>query len=160
MPYAYAGDYYRGRAGDYYRGDNYAAGGLLSGIGKLVGGIARTAISATPLGKAISVGATLLGGKTTSASPILMKGGVTPAPEPGIRGTIHRLAPGGSSGYGYYNRKGEFVEGRRPRLNPLNPRALRRAGRRLDGFVHASRKILKHTVYTLTRRGSRGKKKR
>lgn len=126
MPYAYAaGDYYQG---DYYQGDFLGIGKFakrLAGnfIGNLpiVGGVARTLIPR-------------LGGVQPQipSMGILRPGQVK---EPGVTGAVHRMLPGGYSGYGHYNKKGEFVHGRRPRMNVLNPRALRRAARRTKGFL-------------------------
>jgi len=127
MPYAYAaGDYYRG---DYYRGDflgigkglKRLAGNLLGNL-PVVGGIARTLIPG-------------LGGVQPQLPTMNIGVPVGGKPEPGIAGSVHRMLPGGHSGYGYYNKHGEFIEGKRPRMNVLNPRALRRAARRAKGFL-------------------------
>ena len=132
MPYAYA-------AGDYYEaGDNYSRGDFL-GIGKaikkfqpgrLLGGIARKVIGSVPIVGGVAAG--LIPGIGVQRPMIIAPHG---APEPGITGIVHRAIPGGSSGRGHYNKQGEFVEGRRPRMNVLNPRALRRAARRAKGFL-------------------------
>lgn len=135
--------YYRG---DYYRGDNnYAAGGLFSFIGKA----AKTAfnvLAPAPLKAAVNLfrapaPTTRIGSYVSEGSAA---GYIRPpegAPEPGATGMAHRFFPGGSSGYGYYNKKGEFVEGKRPRMNPLNQRALSRAGRRVKGFLRIASRL-------------------
>jgi len=116
--------------GDYYQGDNYGAGDFL-GIGralkklqplKIIGGLARKVVGATPVGMALN---TLVPNISNNQRPLILAPGG--APEPGIGGIVHRALPGGSSGMGYYNKQGEFVEGRRPRMNVTNVRALKRA---------------------------------
>lgn len=137
MPYAYAaGDYYRG---DYY-GGNYAAGdSIFSKIakigGKLIGGI----IGASPIGGVVKTFIPSLGGGGGGNQLKIMA--PQGAPEPGIKGKVHRAIPGGSSGYGYYNKNGEFIEGRRPRMNVANVRALKRAGRRVRGFLKVASRL-------------------
>jgi hypothetical protein len=107
------------QAGDYYRGDgNYAAGGLFGFLGKVAKGI----VKASPIGSvATALAPTLFDGapKITNLVPALK-------PKPGIKGTLERLVPGGESGY--------MVGGRR-RINVANVKALRRAGRRVRGFL-------------------------
>lgn len=63
-------------------------------------------------------------------------------PNPGVKGTIQRVLPGGSTGYH-----------KRRRMNVANPKALRRAIRRTDGFVKLARRTLKGTGFTVARRG-------
>jgi len=130
MPY-YRGDYYRGD--NYYRGDFLGIGKALKKLQplKLLGGVARKVVGSLPVVGGIA--SSLIPTYGRPNLPMIMPPGG--APEPGIAGIVHRIAPGGSSGYGYYNKRGEFVEGRRPRMNALNPRALRRAGRRVKGFL-------------------------
>lgn len=122
MPYYNAGDYYRG--GDYYR-----AGGLR--IGRILGGVARAAagfVTGGPLGAATSLLPT--GGGSV---PTMAKQG---RPEPGITGMVHRLVPGGHTG---------FIGGRR--MNPMNVKAARRAVRRIKcsmKLLHSIEKTLPH----------------
>jgi len=130
MPYYAAGDYYQ--AGDFL-----GIGRALKKLNplKLIGGLAGNILGSLPV----------VGGVARSLVPgisgpmigagIISPGQIKQLPEPGISGMAHRAFPGGSSGFGYYNKKGEFVEGRRPRMNVLNPRALRRAARRAKGFL-------------------------
>lgn len=134
MPY-YTGDYYQG-GDNYQRGDFLGIGKALKKLNplKIVGGL----LAATPIGGVVK---TLIPGMGRPAGGggmnIIPSHGV---PEPGITGVVHRAVSGGSSGLGYYNKRGEFVEGRRPRMNPLNVRALSRAMRRAKGFEkHAKR---------------------
>lgn len=145
MPYYSAGDYYRG---DVY-GRNYAAGGLFSFVGKAIKKVGGAILSATPLGQAFNAAKAILRPApqiSTSMVPYISGPGAPPTvttglPEPGITGAAHRLFPGGSSGYGYYNKRGEFVEGRRPRMNVTNVRALKRAGRRVRGFLKIASRL-------------------
>lgn len=129
MPYYQAGDYYQ--AGGYYRGDNYAAGGFLGGIGKALGkvvrGVAGTALSLSPIG-----------GVAKSLIPGLTSGSLanTPrplVPVPGLAGFAERIVPGGASGY--------MLGGGRRRMNVTNVKALRRAGRRVRGFLKIARRL-------------------
>ena len=89
-------------------------------------------------------------------TPVLPGGttvrGITVKPKPGVRGAVERLLPGGKTGY--------VVEGRRRRrINPANPKALRRAIRRTDGFVKLARRALKGSGYTIVSRSSRRPKR-
>jgi hypothetical protein len=180
MPYPYAGDHYcRGR-GDYYRGDYYRGdpflGGLFKKIGGVVGGVARGVLGATPLGAvaktALSVGSSLLGRGERPGSPFAMTLAPPPSnlpvpasypgahPVPGIGGAVSRFLPFGESGYqvcapGYHisKRTGACVRNRR--MNVTNPRALRRALRRAQGFSKLARRFI-----TVTSRFKSGKKKK
>jgi hypothetical protein len=125
MPYYSAGDYY---TGDYYRGDNYATGGIFSSIGKFLGGAAKTVLGATPVGRV--VGTALIPSLGAPQIAGLAPGRIMPTP--GLRGTAQRLFPGGASGYEL---------GRRRRMNPLNVKALRRAGRRVKGFLKIASRL-------------------
>lgn len=129
MPYYAAGDYYQG-------GDNYHRAGDFLGIGKalkklqpgrLLGGIARRVLGNVPIVGGLA--ASLVPGISNNAQRplILAPGG---APEPGIAGIVHRALPGGESGYLP-----------RRRINPLNVKALRRAGRRVKGFLKIASRL-------------------
>jgi hypothetical protein len=132
------------RAGDYYRGGGYyRAGGLLSSIGGVLKKVGSVASLIPGVGGIIGTVAGAVGGAMAPSRPVLTLTG-TPAtlatrgpggqvPQPGIAGTVHRLVPGGSTGMGYYNKKGEFIEGKRPTMNIGNAHAARRAVRRLKG---------------------------
>jgi hypothetical protein len=127
----YMGDYYRGRGG---RGDPFSIGGMIGGIGRVLTGAAGGLITGGPLG-AITGGIRGIMGKPAVAPGFPGVGaGVgggfrfedeppPPPKKPGIRGVMERLVPGGASGY--YARR---------RMNVTNPRALRRAIRRVSGF--------------------------
>lgn len=132
----YRGDYYRG---DYYRGDPFI-GGLIAGaagkligkaaswVGRRVGGaagraagtIAREAVPSTIAGAAGYVAGRRFT-QGTGMMPIPQLG-----PEPGAWG-------GGKKKY--------------RRMNPLNPKALRRALRRAEGFEKFARKTVSGLRY-------------
>lgn len=113
MPYYSAGDYYRG---DYYRGDIL---GVLKKIGGAVLKVGGTILGATPVGAAAK---RVIASVSPQSFPQLAPPGMIP--KPGMGGTIERFLPGGDSGY--YKRR---------RMNVTNVRALRRAGRRVKGFL-------------------------
>lgn len=135
MPYAYQrGDYYRG---DYYRGDP----GLFGSIGKAIGGVLRTVapIALPGIGGVVGgIAGTVLGGtKSTSLVPA-SSGSVNTLPvirTPGLRGFGQRLIPGGATGYEVM-----LPGGKRRRMNVANPKALRRALRRVSGFGKLARR--------------------
>ena len=136
MPYLKSrGDYGPRTYRRSYRGDP----GLLSFLGKA----ATTALSIVPGGGAVktalSVGSKLLGGGKAKAAP--QPRTLPPAP----RGTEIGMTPYGTP---YVKRK------KRRRMDYGNIKALRRADRRLDGFVGVARKALKHTNYKVVSRGA------
>lgn len=124
-------------------------------------------------------------GKQGPDVPRSMPGAV---PEPGFLGGLQRFLPFGQSGYtaappGYHVNKAYLrylkaqamgkaasnpfnapravntvVKNRR--VNPLNPRALRRSVSRQRGAVSLMRGVLAGTGWTISRRGLGGKKKR
>lgn len=163
MPYYSAGDYYRG---DYYRGDNYAAGGLsLKGIVKGVAKIAGAALSVTPAGKVISAGIGLLKGKgpsmpaiSPSVSPqarAMYDAGVVPDVDvpmaiPAFGGEYIYDSRGRRKGdtgrKGHFKKDGTWTNRARPRMNPGNMRALRRANRRAHSFLRAYRSAVRYFV--------------
>lgn len=154
--YYMAGDNY-GRAGNYA----YQAGGLFSFVGKAIKTVAGVASKILPGPAGLIAGAvSRIGGG--GAPPVLTTPGIAQLgpmiPEPGIAGTIHRVVPGGKPGYGYYNKDGVFIQGKRPTMNPMNVRALRRASRRLDSFARTARKALRHSPFMLVSRASRGRR--
>lgn len=141
------------RAGDYYRGDgsrrNYAAGGIFGSIGKFIGGVAKTAIRLSPVGRVAEAVAPSLfaSAPRPQIAPMSMNlpsfgpGSPLSVPEPGVTGFVHRLAPGGKSGFGRMTKDGRFTDRRRPRMQVTNTRALKRAGRRVRGFLRIARQL-------------------
>lgn len=129
MPYYSAGDYYQG-------GDNYGAGDFL-GIGKFAKRLAGNLIGNIPIVGGIAK--TLLPGISgpTVARPMILG----PVREPGVAGVIHRTVPGGKTGVGRYTKKGEYTERAIPRMQVTNTRALKRAGRRVRGFLKIASRL-------------------
>jgi hypothetical protein len=127
----YRGDYYRG---DYYRGDPFLGalagaaarkvGGLalraLRGTGaKTVGGgLARVATGAAAAVPIVQAAGSLIPGRATGQMPISLGPiGIDPM----------AALPGGRPLFA-------FGKAKRRKMNPLNPKALRRALRRSEGF--------------------------
>lgn len=142
--------------GYYMAGDYYMAGGIFGSIGKVLGGVAKTAIGAVggaltggPLG-AISgaLGASGILKAPTAQMPVLVKSQVPIMGIPGLPPTSTGLPPGTT-----VNAAGQLVRKRR-RMNPANPKALRRAMRREEAFVKMARRALKGSKYTVSTRGS------
>lgn len=147
MPYAYqSGDYYM--QGDYYRGDP----GLFGSIGRAIGGVVKTvagvAARALPIavpgigGIVGGVAGSLLGGSRSTALVPASAGSLPPLQvpvtrTPGARGLIQRVLPGGATGY-EVDLQGMLRK--RRRMNVANPKALRRALRRVSGFGKLARR--------------------
>jgi hypothetical protein len=135
----YQGDFYRGHRGDYYRGDPFSLGGLVGGVLKGVGGIVKSVPGVgTVIGGAMQgvgniiapsklptiTGAGLMMPLPQAGQGVVIPGG-TIVKKPGLGGIVERMLPGGETGY---------LIRRRKRMNVTNPRALRRAIRRVSGF--------------------------
>lgn len=134
------------QAGDYYQGDYYQAGGLFGSIGKFIGKAAKTALSLTPAGKVIS-----------TVFPIakkLLAGGPRPPMIPMIAPVDYSLGGmdvnipafrggGGRNGGrpGHFKKDGTWTDRARPRMQVTNTRALKRAGRRVRGFLRIARQL-------------------
>jgi len=132
------------KAGDYYRGDgNYAAGGIFGTLGK----IAKTALGGAvgfikggPVGAL--QGAAKAAGLLNPTQPISLAPMNSPLPtfplapppgmkpKPGIEGVVERVLPFGDTGYI-----------KRRRMNVTNVKALRRAGRRVKGFLRVASRL-------------------
>ena len=166
MPYMQSrGDYL---GGGYQRGDPGLFGFLGSAL-KKVGGFVLGGGVAGALGRRV------LGGG--SSGPVIVNGQMAPQlpppgsiggpagfqeaqKVPGILGVGQRMIPGGESGYvcppgtrGYHLAKdgsGRMVKNRT--MNVANPKALRRAIRREQGFVKLAQRSLKGTGYKIARR--------
>lgn len=137
-----------GMAGRNFHGDPF------------LGGILKTVI-----GGGISLGKKIFG-KKKLPFPALPRGfpqfpGIPSQPGIGtpFRPGLPHLPPGhpdtamvpkGTTGFGPAKRK---------RINPANPKALRRTIRRQDGFVKLARRALKGSGYTIVSRGSRRPKR-
>lgn len=135
----YRGDYYRG---DYYRGDPFL-GGLVAGFaGKALGRVGSW------IGKKV-------GGAGRAAGPIIRD--AAPAVAGGAVGmAIPRLGP-------MVERMGPISFGSKKqyrRMNPLNPKALRRALRRAEGFEKFAQKTVNALYRNIDGRRTRTFKKR
>lgn len=135
----YRGDYYRG---DYYRGDP----GFLSGVFNVVKGVVGTvakiggSLLPGPAGAVLKgVGGAISPTRSQAVTVTGSKGGVATVPGmqivpvPGITGAGQRLIPGGATGY--------MIQRSRRRMNVTNVKALRRAGRRVKGFLKLARRM-------------------
>lgn len=125
-----------------YRGDPGLLGSLW-GIGKRVAG---AVIGRTPVGMAYSAARGIIGSRRPPAASVSFPGGAML----GLRGQQARKPGAVEAAI-----KGK---GRRRRINPANPKALRRAIRRQEGFVKLARKALKGTKYRITTGPSRPSK--
>lgn len=151
--------YYTG--GDYYRaGDYYAAGGFFDVVKGIVGTVGKIA-KGTGLPVVSQVGGVvsgLTGQRQTFPAP--------PPPPGGFSGfQLGPLRIGSQRGgqAAEVTENGEVVlKPKRRRMNYGNVKALRRADRRMTGFVKVARSALKHTNYKVvsksagSRTGSRG----
>lgn len=165
------------QAGDYYQGDYYQAGGIFGSIGKVLGGVAKSALNLTPIGRVISSVAPVV--KQLVAPSVrprptgLMIAPPTPLTlpvenKPGIIGAAQRFFPGGATGLqvslpmtgamGVPAFGGGFGF-RRRRINVTNVKALRRAGRRVKGFLKLARRLGALPIST-SRKGKLYKAKR
>lgn len=135
----YRGDYYRG---DYYRGDPFI-GGLIARGAAAIGGRLLGRGAAAGAGRAVATRAAAAGAVTATG------GRLVPALAP-----IVGIAGGTALGTATLPAAGQAIQAaqqlvmggrRRRRMNVLNPRALKRALRRAEGFE----KIAKRTVNAL-----------
>lgn len=128
------------RGGYAYR---QARGGFLSGIGRAIGRVASTVgrVASVVPGLGIAGAAAGVVGRALAPARNVMPGGVTlgtvQRPEGGLTGAVHRLVPGGSSGY---------IKSKR--MNAGNAKAARRAIRRIKSV----RNLLKSIEAELPRR--------
>lgn len=139
--------YYTGQ-GDYYSGKGDP--GLFGFLGKAVGTLARVGASAVPG----PVGIAARGitsklpsfGRTTPVQATMPR--VTP---PRITRAFTSSAPAPVT----VNPVTGQVQRKRKRMNVANPKALRRAIRREQGFVKLARRALKGTSYSVVSKSSR-----
>lgn len=157
----YYGDYYRG---DYYRGDPGlfgAIGSALKGVAKVATGVIGSVVPG-PAGVVARMAGKALGTRKVDATiTTVQPPTIVPPPSIGTAATKRGPTPGTTA----YTPLGMpyIVKGRRRRRpNYGNVKALNRANKRIDGFVTAARKALKHTNYKVVSRsagrggGSRG----
>lgn len=147
----YRGDYYRGDGPNYYRGDPF--------LGAIVGAVARK----VGLGKVAAKAGRWLVGKINPRSVRAAAKVVGATAGTAVVGTVASRAVTRASreprwedltpeeqaemelqSPGYRGQVGYRWGGRRPsrRLNPLNPKALKRALRRAEGFEKFARRTM------------------
>lgn len=140
-----------------YRGDP----GLFSSIGKFLkkaAPIAAGFLAGGPVGAVLGgVAASSARAPSPSAAALVTQPVALPArpllKAPGLQGMVQRQLPGGQSGY--LSQPGIRQVGplgaprRRRRINPANPKALRRAIRRQAGFVKLAKRALKGSGYRI-----------
>jgi len=143
--------------GYYAQGDYYAAGDLFGALKNIIGGGLKIAGGVAQ--KVGSFGVPIIGTGGRIASGI----------GSGISGRTPNILPmapsggmmGGSTGGGTpgtqvarVTKDGKVTLRKRGRMNYGNVRALRRADRRIDGFVGVAKKALIHTNYKVVSRSA------
>lgn len=133
-----------------YRGDPFL-GGLVKGALKFASGGVKALFGRGQQPPAMATGG------LTGGLPVMPGGGIVGGVVRRARVAAQAIVPGGvePGGVGRTTATGR----KRPRMNPANPRALRRAIRRQDGFVKLARRALKGSGYTIVSRGSRRPKR-
>jgi hypothetical protein len=153
----YRGDYYRG---DYYRGDPFL-GALAGAAIKKVGGAVLRGLSRTGA-KTVGGGLARVAGGVAVAAPVVSAaGGLIPRPATGSMpislGPIGidpmSALPGGRPFL-------TFGQKKRRKINPLNPKALRRALRRTEGFEKMAARTVNSLYKVIDGRKVRTYKKR
>lgn len=165
------------RLSPLYRGDPFI-GGLVRGIA----GLAEKILPG-PFGAAAGAVRGILSPER-KAAPVLPQAPVSGGPggmqgafqvpgtalmPPAAAAAAMQVAPGMACPSGYHANKSDYflkdgtyvAEGtrcvRNRRMNPLNPRALRRGISRQKGFIGLAKKAMKGTNYTVTTRGARSR---
>jgi len=153
----YRGDYYRGDSGNYYKGDPF--------LGAIAGAVARRVVA--PLARKAGrwIGRQTVGGligrtagAAATAATVVSVGREVMRPGPGrpIEIDVRNMLPGGepmiSRGDcppGYHLNKADGPKGakgtycvKNRRMNPLNPRALKRGLRRAEDFEKFARRTV------------------
>lgn len=143
----YRGDFYRGDGGNYYRGDPFLGGIIAGAAGKLVGKAARF-IGRKVGGRARAAGQAL--------APIMRDAapGMVGGAAGYTIGRLPQLSPSAPMGPLFDEKK------KYRRMNPLNPRALRRALRRAEGFEKFAKRTVNALYKTVDGRRVRSFKKR
>lgn len=129
-----------------YGGDPFihkTIGKIAKGVGGFIGG---------PIGGILKAGGGLLTGREQQpvripqvpTTPPILRGAPPIFGVPGVPPTPTGLPPGTR-----VTKQGTVTDRKRPRMNPLNPKALRRADRRIDAFVTQARRALKHSNYKI-----------
>lgn len=173
MGYYMTGDFYRRPVGDYYRGD--------PGFWSTLGGIAKSAASFIPgVGPAISAALSAIPSKAAKVAAPAAAGAATAIVKPGPLATATKgvltavkahpvLTAAGAAGLigagigaggtaAVHALRGGGVR-RHRRMRVTNPKALRRAIRRTQGFAKLAMRTI-HLVHPKRRVGFGGFKKR
>jgi len=133
MPY-YRGDYVGQARGGYYKGDPFIGGLIARGVKAVAGPLVRKAgrwLGRQTVGGAIAKGA----GAVATAGTVVGVGRSIARSQPIVIDPGAAM-PGGEPLFGFGGRK------KYRRMNPLNPRALKRALRRAEGFEKFARKTV------------------
>lgn len=139
----YRGDYYRGDRGNYYRGDPFLGAVVGSVVGRAAGRVGSF------IGKKLAPAARQV---ARDAAPGVVGGAVGFAA--GQRaGTMTGPQPSLMPFFGEERKKYR-------RMNPLNPKALRRALRRAEGFEKFAKRTVNALYKTVDGRRVRTYKKR
>jgi hypothetical protein len=137
VPYYLTGDYYRG---DYYQTRPMA--GQLSLLTGVVGGILK-------FGKRLRAARGAPPGFGGPPAGFRAPPGVIPR---FLAGTSPQAAaPSGARGHRYCGVTKSGKPRKCPRMNPANPRALRRAVRRQHAFIGLAKRVLRGTGITISR---------
>lgn len=132
----YRGDYYRGDGSNYYRGDPFIGGLIAGAAGKLLGKagawVGRQIGGRGAAGAAGAAAGTLIGTSLLPQTPGRMPIQIGPV---GI--DPRSLLPGGKPGITFGGERKRYR-----RMNPLNPKALRRALRRAEKFEKFARRTV------------------
>lgn len=127
--------------GYYGQGDFYRQGDFFGTLGGIFKGAVKTGIGFLSGGPV---------GAVTAATSLIPKKGPGGLTLPGIAPSIPKgttVAPDGT------------LRRKRRRMNVVNPKALRRANRRVDGFVREVKRSLKHSNYKLVSKSTGRSKK-
>jgi len=148
----YRGDYYRG---DYYRGD---IGSFFKKAARAVGGAVAGFVTGGPVGAVTgALGSLGRAGGSSATAPITYPAATQPFVGPAIRIGSKIIPPllAGKEAVDLIKGLNPFggSNGKRRTMNHLNPKALSRATRRVEGFVKKARKAVSPLGYTVVRRG-------
>lgn len=127
-------------AGDYY---SYRAGGLFGTIGRVIGGAVKGFVKGGPLG-AIGGAASAVIPQRPTGTAVVPFAPMSGLPSLQIPRSVTQVGPGGAiykhTEYGAKLTGPSGAFGGRRRMNVANPRALRRALRRVAGFGKLARR--------------------
>jgi hypothetical protein len=155
----------------YYMGDYYAGSRGDPGIGSFLSGLASSALSFIPgVGPIASKGLSTIVGAATKGRSMIKTGAGIVMKHPAISaaGAVGVIGAGAVAGHAlmgghrkcrktHINKHGKEVCNRR--MNPCNPRALRRAIRRTHGFAKLAMRTI-HLVHPKKKARFGGFKKR